>query len=346
MLVAAHLWLPATLRAEPYLALRTGLKCSQCHVNRTGGGGRNAFGSAWAQTMLPMRTSAVRSRSLNDWISIGADLRALVRARARRPASSPRLPRTALEMSEAQLQVEARFVPNRLALYVDETLGPGQALAREAFVLVEALPAAGYAKAGKFLLPYGWRLWDDEAAIRSETRFTYAAPDIGLEIGAEPGPLSWSVAVTNGTGAAAEDDDGKMVTSSAALVFPRFRIGASGSRNTVGAGSRKVFGGFGGFAVGGLAVLAEADWIMDGIDQFVAYAEGDFLIRKGWNVKLAYGYHDPDVDVAQDQGTRLRAGLEAFPVSFVQLSGYYVRFDRPGRPDDEDRLSIEVHLHF
>lgn len=346
LFAAAHLLAPPATTAEPYLALRTGLKCSQCHVNRTGGGGRNAFGSAWAQTMLPMRTSSVRARSLNDWVSIGADLRTFARARARRPASSPALPRTALEMSEAQLQLEARFVTNRLALYVDQTLGPGQAFAREAFVLLEGLPAAGFAKAGKFLLPYGWRLWDDEAAIRSETGFTYAAQDIGLEIGADPGPLSWSLAVTNGTGGASEDDDGKMVTSSAALVFPRFRIGASGSRNSGAGGSRKVVGGFGGFAVGGLAVLGEADWIMDGSDQFVAYAEGDLLVRKGWNVKLAYGYHDPDLDVAEDQRVRLRAGLETFPVSFVQLSGYYVRSDRAGGSNDEDHVTLEVHLHF
>ncbi|MHC4235924.1 MAG: hypothetical protein ACYSUQ_12475, partial [Planctomycetota bacterium] len=63
--------------AEPWIAVRTGLKCSVCHVNRTGGGGRNDFGSAWAQTTLPIKTYPIRSRRLNDWAAIGFDLRAV-----------------------------------------------------------------------------------------------------------------------------------------------------------------------------------------------------------------------------------------------------------------------------
>ena len=339
------LW-PASAAAEPYLALRTGLKCSQCHVNRTGGGGRNAFGSAWAQTMLPTRTVGVRSRSLNDWVSIGVDLRAFASARVRRPESARALPRTALELSEAQLQLEARFIPNRLALYIDETLGPGQALAREAFILVEQLPGNGYAKAGKFLLPYGWRLWDDEAYIRSETGFTYKAPDIGIELGIEPGPLSWFVALTNGSQGARETNDGKMITSSATLVYPRFRIGASAARNSDANTSTEIVGGFGGFDLGPLAVLGEADWIFHSTDQFVAYVEGNLLLRKGWNAKVAYDYHDPDRAEPENQRVRLRLGLEVFPISFVQLSAFYTRFDNAGQPDDQDRVSLEAHLHF
>jgi hypothetical protein len=296
--------------------------------------------------MLPARTVAVRNRSLNDWVSIGVDLRTLATARVRRPSSAPGLARTAVELNEAQLQLEARFIADRLALYVDETLGPGQALAREVFVLVERLPSNGYAKAGKFLLPYGWRLWDDEAYIRSVTGFTYKTPDIGVEVGIEPGPLSLFVALTNGSQGAPESNDGKMITSSAVLVYPRFRIGASAARNSDANTTTEIVGGFGGFGLGPLAVLGEADWIFASADRFVAYVEGDFLIRKGWNAKVAYDYHDPDRATAEDQRTRLRLGLEVFPVSFVQLSAFYTRFDNAGRSDDEDRVSLEAHLLF
>ena len=41
--------------AEPAFAVRTGYRCSQCHVNRSGGGMRTAFGSLYTQTILPAR---------------------------------------------------------------------------------------------------------------------------------------------------------------------------------------------------------------------------------------------------------------------------------------------------
>lgn len=335
------------LRAEPYLALRTGLKCSQCHVNRTGGGGRNAFGSAWAQTQLPMTTGTVRNRNLNDWISLGLDVRAAFSA-----SLTDVSPRTVLDVPEAQVQVEARLVPSRLAVYVDQTVGPDRATARELFGLVERLPLNGYAKAGKFLLPYGWRLWDDEAFIRSQTGFTYLTPDIGVELGIEPGPLSWMVAVTNGSVGAAEGNDAKMITSSAVYTTSRFRIAASASRNASPGTQRGVFGGYGGFAVGPIVILGETDWILERSDaqpdrnQFLAYVEGNLLARRGMNVKFTYGYHNPNVDLPEDERVRWRAGLEVFPYPFVQLAGFFVRSDNAGTGSDQNRVNLEAHLHF
>src|ERR1041384_434786 len=51
---AALLALPAAVQAEPYMAVRTGLTCSSCHTDPTGGGKRNRYGMVWEQTDLPL----------------------------------------------------------------------------------------------------------------------------------------------------------------------------------------------------------------------------------------------------------------------------------------------------
>jgi len=354
---------PGDALAEPWIAMRTGQKCSVCHVNRTGGGGRNDFGSAWAQAELPIKTFLpVRSRRLNDWASIGFDARTVWSAALSKPDAAPETPTTQWEITEAQVQLEARFVPNVLALYLDQTVGPDRAFTREFFGLAEwrgKIP--GYAKVGKFLLPYGWRLWDEEALIRSQTGFLHSTPDIGFEVGIEPGHLSWFVSVTNGSQGAAEGNSQKMLTSSAAMTWRRFRIGASAAYNSATDSQTEIYGAYAGVNVGPVSLLGETDVIFNSFseegtadrDQLVAYLEGDWLVRKGVNVKISHGFHQPTasirkeaVDTPEDDRTRTRAGVEVFPVSFVQVSAYYTRFDNAGEANDLDRISLEAHLHF
>lgn len=341
---------PAPLSAdEPYLSIRTGLRCSQCHVNRTGGGGRNEFGNVYAQTVLPMaRKFPFRDRALNEFLSVGGDFRVLATGT---PAQS--VPRTDLELVEANLQVEARVVRDVLAVYVDQTLGPGGASAREAFLLLEGLPLDGYVKAGKFLLPYGLRLADDEEFIRQRTGFSYDTPDQGVEVGIEPAPLSLFMAVTNGTQGAAENNGDKQVTGTAALSLRRFRIGGSASRNDAPGSRRNVVGGFGGFNLGRFALLGELDYIFDrfetgpDLDQFAAYLEGDFLPVPGVNLKVTYGFLDPNRDIGENSQFRMRFGAEVFPIQFLQVSAFYtLHEDIPQATTDLDRVSLELHVHF
>jgi hypothetical protein len=363
VLAGAALVLPLTaISAEPYLAVRTGLKCAQCHVNRSGGGGRNAFGNAWAQTQLPMRTVGVRSRSLSDWVAIGFDLRALGSWNAGVGEDlQGAVPATAIEITDAQVQLEARLIDNRLAFYVDQTLGPERAYARELFGLIERLPMNGYVKAGKFLLPYGWRLWDDGEFIREESGFTYRTPDLGVEFGVEPGRLSWFVAVTNGSVGASEGNSGKMISSTASFTFPGFRVGASAARNRGDGFTTELVGAYAGLSVGPVALLGEVDAVFDSFDDvntnrkdgLLAFVEGDVLLRRGMNLKITHGFHDPTASirsgveaVAEDQRARTRVGLETFPVSFVQVSAFYTRLDNAGDGRDVDQVSLELHLHF
>ena len=333
---------------EPYLSVRTGLRCAQCHSNRTGGGGRTEFGSIYAQTRLGMRTVAFRDRLFNDFISVGGNFRVLANG-----AVSQTTPRTSVEIEEANVQLYTRLVAQVLALYVDETVGPGAATTREAFALLEGLPLEGYLKAGKILLPYGLRLVDDAEFIRQRTGFTYDTPDLGVEVGIEPGPLSLFVALSNGTQGAAETNNAKQVTASAALIRSWFRVGASAARNDAGTSRRDVLGGFAGLNAGRLALLGELDLIRDTetngarLEQLAGYVEGNFLPARGINVKATYGFLDPNRAIGENARIRVRLGVETFPYGFLQVSAFYVLLqDIPQATADRDRVFLTLHTHF
>jgi hypothetical protein len=349
LLLAGGLLLAVTpAAAEPYLALRTGLKCSSCHTNVTGGGNRNAFGGIFAQTQLPMKPGSVVSRSLADFLQIGWDLR--VEGSGTFKSSDPQ---TAMGLDVAQLYAAAELLESRLVFYIDQTVGPDRAVAREAFGMVKRLPGESYVKAGKFLLPYGLRLQDDAEYVRERTGFSYFTPDQGIEVGAEPGPLTFAVSLTNGTAGTAESDNGKQLTSSAAFVSRRVRIGASGSINDAADNTREAVGGFGGFGIGRLVLLGEVDYVRDEpaqgdtVRQLMAYGEADWLLLQGLNAKVTYGWLDPNMDIDENERIRARFGLEFFPTPFLRFAGFYTLLkDIPQATTDLDRWSVEAHVTF
>lgn len=339
---------------EPYLAVRTGLKCSACHVNRTGGGMRNNFGAVYAGGTLPMTTEGFRfqNRALNDFIKMGADFRLSGSALLSSATGRDAAPRTSLNIKRANLYIEAKLIEDKLTLYFDETLAPGGATSREFFALLDIPAVNGYAKVGTFFLPSGLRILDDQEFIRQVTGFTMLAPDQGVEVGIEPGPFSILASVTNGSRGATENNSGKQVTGTVAWISRRFRLGASASRNTQGGLHTDVLGGFGGLNVGKLSLLGEVDYVQGAsVDQLAAYGEADFLIRKGVNAKVTYGFHDRDVGRPEDERIRARFGLELFPFPYLQVSGFYVmRNDIPVTKDlalpQRDEVFIELHLLF
>ena len=111
--------------AEPYFAVATGLKCSACHVNPTGGGMRNTFGSVWGQTVLPARQMIAEGGPLtgevNRFLALGTNLRGSASWN-----DAPDSPSTSsFDLTSLRLYVDLRLIPERVAIYIDERLAPG-----------------------------------------------------------------------------------------------------------------------------------------------------------------------------------------------------------------------------
>ena len=351
--------IPALSWAEAYLAARTGFKCSQCHVNPTGGGKRNGFGLVYAQTRLPyrfLRTSeggGLFDGAINDYISVGGDLRFSNKT----TFGEDRPNDNAIEITEGTIYVETNLIEDFLTFYIDETFAPAGASNRETFGLIHNLPLNSYIKAGRILLPFGIRILDDKAFIREMTGFNFDNQDLGLEFGLEPGPFSLSVAVSNGTQGAPENNKDKQISSVGSVVYRKFRVGGSFSRNKVPGVTRTLYGSFATLNSGRFALLGEIDLIRDRFDsndtddfgdQLVFFAELDFLITKGINFKAAYDFFDPRTELDEDERDRVSIGIEPFLTQFLQVSAFYRIYESiPQRPqENEDQFTLEFHVSF
>lgn len=361
----------ATALGEPYFAVREGYKCSQCHTNITGGGKRNGFGLIYSQTTLPHTIVSMSSAqkllgdaadsdygtfvgaALADFVSFGGDLRVENRTVFSEGSLETR---NEFNVTEGNVYIEANLLGDLLTLYLDERLAPGGASNREVFGLLR-LPRLWnfYLKGGQFLLPFGWRLQDDSAFIRDRTGINYATPDIGFEFGIEPGPLSFSLAVTNGTAGGSEDNLFKQFTLRGGITLRHWQAGLSFSYNETDVARRVMYGPFAGLSFGRITLLGEVDIIEDRDDasgatttQLALFSSLNMLVVRGVNFKLSYEFLDPDTEVDENERTRLVIGLEPFITQFLQVRLFYRLNDSiPQRPAEEaDEVRLEVHVFF
>jgi len=344
-------------RAEPYISLRSGLQCPSCHVNQTGGGKRNDYGVGYGLRMLPAHDFPLPAGTepfdgtISPNLLVGADYRGGNEGRF-----APSGDTDTFATLEGNLYVEMRLLPDRLRLYGDVSVAPGTARSRELFVLLSHLPGRIYVKAGRFLPPYGWRLQDDDAFIRSRTGYTFRSPDDGVELGWQPGDFLSSVAVTNGNGGATDDNTNKRVSMTTAWSRPRFRLGGSFASNRQGEVSSLLGGVMAGVKLGPRVVaLGEVDVGRsdDGVSEAttrsrVAYGEVDVLVGKGMNLKAAFDFEDPDTARSGDEVNRITFGAEYFVTQYVQVRLLWRRTDRPPFVDQvafEDDREIVAELH-
>jgi hypothetical protein len=338
--------------AEPYLAVQQGYKCVQCHVNPTGGGLRSPFGDVFAQnamaaTTLPAGAPVWLGQAVQDIIRVGGDLRADWSA-----TTTPGSPTSeAFALEQFRLYADVNLIPNLLGIYVDEEVTPG-AQTMEAYARIGST-SDWYLKAGRFYLPFGWRLQDQTAFVREASGINMNTPDNGVEFGIERNHLSAQIDLTNGaanTGAGT----GYQLTSNVVWVESIWRVGASGSFTDSRGGNRWQEALYAGVRTGPIAWLTEADLIRQAGNaapepgtqtSIPAFIEADWLIHKGNNLKLTYEYYDPEKQVSNNGQTRWSAIYELTPIPFFQVrAGFRRNQGIPQAPNQNQTLAfVEAH---
>ncbi len=336
--------------AEPYLAVQQGYKCIACHVNPTGGGLRNVFGAIFAENVmaarpLPEGAPVWTGQLLPDLLSIGGDLRADW-SRTTTP-QSPTLQQFALE--QMRLYADVNLIPNGLALYVDEEVAPGAAQSMEAYVLY-GNTSDWYLKAGRFYLAFGWRLQDQTAFVRQVTGINMNTPDNGIELGFER--PNWEAQLDLSNGAAnAQSGSGYQLTGQIIRTQSIWRFGIAGSYTQSSAGDREMTGRFAGLphqiSLGEPCHRsgAQAGYPNGTRSMTPAFAEMDWALRKGHNLKLTYEFYDPELSVPNNAQTRWSAVYELTPIPFLQARAGFRRYQGIPQNNTQNQTFSFLELH-
>lgn len=356
---AATVWMfgpggAAPAQAEPAFAARTGYSCGQCHVNRTGGGMRTAFGSLYGQTILPARL--LRFREEGNLLPADPDARFAyggdVRVAYSAVSSDDYADTASFEIPAADVYAQLRLLSGRLSVYLDQGVGSGVSSTRELFGLLSSRKGNGYLKLGKFIPPFGWALPDDDAFIREPLGFAFSAPDTGIQAGIEPGDWGVHVAVINGNAATRDDDRTKKFVLLTERRLGKSRVGLSAASDLSGGTRTSWVGVFWSQKIGRFSLLAEGDWrrARPGdepfVDTRVGFFETDLLIKRGLNLKYAHDWIDPSRAVVTDQRQRDSFGVEYIPYPFVQLRVFVRRKEGPPQVPGANDTQADIEVHF
>ena len=364
-------------RAEPYLAVRTGAKCSDCHTNLDGGGKRTSFATIHAHDILhdlqilplPKGVQSFNGE-INQWMSIGSDLR--VRSTSTwedTPNAQGRVPMNrafrdvlqseTLNVQEALGYVQVDLWPDILTLYGDFNAAGGGVTARETVAIVH-LPCNTFFKGGRFFPPFGLRVYEDASFIRSNTGFTFQNPFEGGEAGIVQGPFYLATSVTNAGSSSAGSSTGSSSSKTVLTSVNGYGMfeDVPVVRNVLAGGSfahqstqRNVSAFYAGSNIWQLTYLGEFDLIDDttalpkntGRDQFASYAEVDWLLFNWLNIRGTFDFLKVSGNRNQ---TRYQIGAEPFIDKFIQPRLYYVINNAPGNKPQLNTTALIFELHF
>ena len=349
--------------ALPRFSARTGAKCQSCHVNPSGGGMRQAFGVQYGRDKLPVPSWSEEAELadftnlITNVLGVGADFRTMFFYQqvpdtgASAPAVSSK---NAFWQMQGDLYINLRL-SKKINIYLDKGLYSGF----EVFGMLGILPARGFIKVGKFIPAFGTKLDDHTAYIRTYTGFSpeRGRPELtGLEVGVSPGAYSVTGGFYNGS-----DGFGSGVGNEKSILLRADGIWALGDDAALGVGvnafrryessggQTSLYGGVGSARYGPVVLFGEVDLIRSGgggsqPNGLVLYAEANYLLLEGVDLKVAYDFYDSNTDQKDGALSRYSLGLEFFPLPGVELRPMY-RFVRE-EPAELRNNEFHVLIHF
>jgi len=341
--------------ALPRFASRTAWKCQACHVNPSGGGMRQVGGVRYGREDLPVPTWSEElgledfSTQLSDFVSVGADVRTLFFY-----MEDPTLAQNAFFQMQGDVYMNFKLA-KKVNIYLDKGLYTGF----EIFGLVTVLPGNGFVKVGKFTPNFGTKVDDHRTYIRE---FTGLSPETGnpyltgAEVGFSPGLVTFTGGIFNTSdarGAATGND--KSFLGRAEGIFgltEEVSVGIGGNilyKNQQG-GKANFMGGFGSFSYQDFTLMGEVDLLktdLSGVktDAVIIYAEADYMLTSGVDLKVIYDFYDQDLDLKTGSFSRYSFGLELFPVTGVEVRPLYRILKEEPTETSNNELHVLVHFY-
>jgi hypothetical protein len=349
---AALALLAPNSHALPRYSARYEQNCALCHINPTGGGLRATYASqklvpeemAWSRGSAGAATIDPR---IGKQLLIGTDFREM------RVGSTDVNQRLGYFLMQADVYLGFQVDPH-VTVYYDR----GRQDSDELFGLAYFTPSI-YAKAGRFVPPYGWKFDDHTMYVRSELGFQPPAnSDVGLELGYSQGPLDLELAELNGSRGSILDTEPGEAQLASFLYRRRIgplgaALGGSGYRHPGSRRDEDMAGPYGYLTAGRLTWLAEMDWHRQRDHgtpyqvSVVSSNEVSWVLHQGLELLATYDFYDPDRDQASGARSRWGGGLFVMPRPYATVESLvrWTRFQNGLAFSGVNSAELLIQLH-
>ncbi len=272
---------PALGWSEPYFAAWKGVNCNACHVNQTGGWFRDGFGKNYGNKLATFdweemdKATQDAAKLIPTQVSVGLDIHEAYFSTFN---AAPALNQNGFSSGRQALEVGVKANPDLTGVL---TYRLDDMETREIYALWTSLPDGGFLKVGKFTVPYGLELADDNSLVRNALGFSFDNnPAEGLEGGIYPDPAFLNLAFFNGDQATS----GKVLSGKGGVTGDGWALAGSLFAENLALTTDQVrYGVYGWGRIAPVVLLAEYDAGYNGLtsntqDNIQAYhlsAEGD-----------------------------------------------------------------------